>query len=243
MALSTSRNGFLIIRFLRVFLLLAFSFPVLVAAQSLYKWVDEHGNVTYQDTPPPSNVNYEEQTYSDTNDETSLEGNEASDPAAPAPSIDDIVAQNPVAFYSIENCDACDLVRLFLDNNNVPHTEKDIQSNLTLQEELLSRAGQLQVPTVAVGDKIVVGYSKSALADALTSKGYNLADQAGDQSGSADGSTEDADPSNSALENLTNVFDEAESESDAADEILSTDNNSFDEQLPDDEPVVEIQTE
>lgn len=217
-----------------LFVIIGLSLTFLVQslfAQSLYKWVDENGNVTYQDSPPPSNVNYEEQEYANT-DSDSADPAGLSEYGSNEPNLNDIIEQHPVSFYAIENCDACDLVRLFLDNNSVPYTEKNIQSNLNLQEELLTRTGQLQVPTVTVGDKIVDGYSKSALNEALSEKGYPLGGAALDQTNQS-GDTSDQGISNNELDNLTNVFDEADAQLDAAES-----EDGFDE-----DSVIEIQSE
>ena len=135
----------------------------MVWAGSLYKWVDEEGNVVYQDTPPPSSVNFEEQTYSDPN---AAINQEVSD------SLNNAAEESPVSFYSIPNCDSCDLVRLYLENNSIPFTEKDIQTNVSLQQELEGKAGQLKVPTVSIGDLVIDGYSKSSLRQGLIDKGY-----------------------------------------------------------------------
>ncbi len=84
-------------------------------ATELYKWIDSDGNVTYQDTAPPSNVSYEEQTYADPSETLREEVNL---------SIESAAEESPVSFYSVPSCDSCDLVRLYLEKNVVPFTEK-----------------------------------------------------------------------------------------------------------------------
>ena len=211
-------------------LMLSTTFTAQVCAQSLYKWVDENGNVTYQDSPPPSDVDYEEQVYIDPEAPPVKEGDEQD-----VPNIDDIAEANPVSFYSVPDCDACDLIRLLLDNNGIPYAEKDIQNNISMQQELQQRSGKLQAPTVIIGDKVIDGYSKSALTDALLDKGYLLAENSdttnSDQSGG--GAVVDGELTSSQLDGLTNVFDEVENQ---LDEVES-------ESLFDEEPVVEIQAE
>ena len=201
-----------------------------VLAQSLYKWVDENGNVTYQDTPPPSNVEFEEQEYTDPN-------------AEPAPSADvgqelnDAIERNPVTFYSIPDCDACDLVRLYLENHAVPFAEKDIRDNLTSQQELQNLTGQLTVPTVVVGDDVVDGYSRSAIRQILESNGYPIDQLASTDTQVASGeqpeSATDGELSDNALENLSNVF-EGE---DFQEESLES------EEIEPEDAIIEIQAE
>ncbi len=201
-----------------------------VSAQSLYKWVDENGNVTYQDSPPPSDVNYEEQVYTDP-EAPPVKDEDGEDVS----NIDEIAAANPISFYSIADCDACDLIRLLLDNNRVPYTEKDIQNNISMQQELQEQSGKLQAPTVIIGDKIIDGYSKSALTEALLDKGYLLAENSdtANLNESSDEYVNEGELTDSQLDELTNVFDEAENQ---LEEVES-------ESLFDEEPVIEIQGE
>jgi hypothetical protein len=50
------KTGFFI--YMTLFTTLSFSVPVAFAA--VYKWVDENGQTTYSQNPPPGNVEYEE---------------------------------------------------------------------------------------------------------------------------------------------------------------------------------------
>ena len=211
-------------------LLLGVMCNVQVYAQSLYKWVDENGNVTYQDSAPPSNVNYEEQVYTDPDAPPVKEVDEGD-----IPNMDDIAEANPVSFYSVPDCDACDLTRLLLDNNEIPYAEKDIQNNISMQQELQQQSGKLQAPTVIIGDKVIDGYSKSALTDALLEKGYPLAENSDTviEDDFGDGAVSEGELTDSQLDGLTNVFDEAANQLDEAES-----ESPFDE-----ESVVEIQAE
>lgn len=134
-------------------------------AGNLYKWVDSGGNVTYQDTPPSSDVSFENQSYNDPDSELKEEVELTVVTAA---------EENPITFYSILECDPCDLVRLYLEKHALPFAEKDIQSNVTVQQELQLRAGQLKVPTLIVGDEVIDDYSKNAMRRLLAEKGYPM---------------------------------------------------------------------
>ena len=178
-----------------------------VRAVNLYKWVDEDGNVTYQDTPPPDNVEFEEQEFGE--DDPQRQNN-----LEVSSQLSDAVEASPVRFYSIPNCDACDLVRLFLETSLVPFTEIDIQDNLTAQGELSDLTGELRVPTIAVGDTVVDGYSKSAMRDALAENGYPISElESGEvELVTADGETLDGGDAvtnltDEQLENLGNAFE------------------------------------
>jgi len=168
-----------------------------VTASELFKWEDEYGNVTYQDSPPPSDVSFEEQTYTDPNQV--LQESLSRD-------VEEAAHSSPVILFTVPTCDACDLVRLYLEQSSIPFTEKNIQNNVTLQQELKSLADELRVPTLAIGDELIDGYSKSAMRNMLIDKGYPIEqmeagvaplDGAGDEEFQAEGGSEN-------LENLTN---------------------------------------
>ena len=220
--------------FFRVIVL--FSICGLAGAQSLYKWVDENGNVTYQDSPPPSNVEFEEQTYTDP-DEPLVEESDGSDPNEIEDQLTLAVETSPVSLYSIPACDSCDLVRLFLENNGVPFAEKDITDNLTLQKELQEIIGGLQVPTVLIGDKVVDGYSKSALREALIEKNYPVDQLATSGSREESGNTIDGEVIDDELSELTNVFDQVAEQI----ELFEDEDEEEEETGSFEEPVLEIE--
>lgn len=139
-------------------------------AQSLYKWVDAQGNVTYQDTPP-KNVEYEEQALVTGEEASASDGNVQASQA-----LSNAVSNSPVVLYAIADCDNCDLVRLYLQRHAIPFTEKDASVDLDAQQELMELVGQLRVPAIAIGDMVVDGYSRSALRDALQQQGYPMAE-------------------------------------------------------------------
>ena len=75
--------------------------------------------------------------------------------------------------YVVPACDTCDQVREFLDIRKISVTEKDISKDVKLQEELKEKTGgDLRVPVLVVGDKVLSGYNRTALLEALTAAGY-----------------------------------------------------------------------
>ena len=140
-------------------------------AQKMYKWVDEQGNVFYQDQPPPG----ADSTVEAYAEDSELVADEAEDKKA-APT-----GKYPVTLFSIPVCDACDLVRNMLRKNSVPFTEKDANNDAAVQNELMKISGQLSVPLLAVGPKVVYGYNSMEIAEELTNAGY-LRDEKSKQS-------------------------------------------------------------
>lgn len=142
-------------------------FFVPAQAATLYKWVDAAGNVTYQDTPPPENVKFE------TND---IDTPPAAVDGSGGATMDEASLANPVSLYSVPDCDSCDLVRQYLESNAIPFVEKNVLNDIDLQKELEGKAGALTVPTLIIGDRILNGYSRSAISSRLNQAGFPVTD-------------------------------------------------------------------
>jgi len=133
-----------------------------VNAAKLYKWVDEFGNVTYRDTPPiEADGEVEEKIIS---------GGRSVDGASEA--TDAAVQRAPVVLYSTPSCSACESARAYMKSRGVPFQDKNVQDNGELQQELKAKAGEISVPTILVGEKVMRGYVQSLLEDELTTAGY-----------------------------------------------------------------------
>lgn len=83
----------------------------LVAQGKLYKVTDEYGNVSYQDTRPSNTDSYEESALDPVPVD---EGSKRR--------VDLLLAEQnfPLILFSVKKCDACDFVRWFLQNRDVP---------------------------------------------------------------------------------------------------------------------------
>lgn len=134
------------------------------AAKKLYKWVDPEGNVSYHDEPPPEGSSYRAE-------EKNIH---IAEPPAPAKKTEDAsLAGKPVVLlYAVPKCAPCDMARAYLQRRQVPFTEKNVEGNRVLLEELKRKAGSLSVPTILVGEKVMNGYVESLLAGELDAAGY-----------------------------------------------------------------------
>ncbi len=168
---------------------------------TLYKWVDEDGNVTYQDTPPPGDVEFES---------SNVDGPPPPLPDEAGQQIEDAALASPVSLYTVPQCASCDLVRLYLERNSIPFAEKDVRSNLDTQNELESIAGDLRVPTLVIGDQVLDGYSENAIKAALTGAGFPIESLENAQEDSEEGDSEVEASDGEPLPDL-NSGDEAES--------------------------------
>lgn len=126
----------------------------------LYKWVDEDGNVTYQDQPPPDESG-QVQTFGEP-------AGESEDAAAAGTTLPDV----DITLYSIEVCNACDLVRELLDERGLPFTEKDAEHSVAVQDELREVSGVLSVPVLAIGDEVLSGFNRELILRVLRDAGF-----------------------------------------------------------------------
>lgn len=149
--------------FWRVVLAVGLACATLTAgAATLYKWVDKDGKVTYQDQPPPAGASrVEEREIKDV-------GTDESE------TIAEIAKKFPVVIYTIPKCSSCDLVRGYLQKRLIPFTEKNVAlGNLANQKEMQDKVGDVIVPTILVGTKIMKGgYIESLLEGELDAAGY-----------------------------------------------------------------------
>lgn len=129
------------------------------SAVSVFQCEDARGNISFQDRCPPGTKQVNQKDYKS--------GPVASTSGRAAP---------PLMFYTIPDCDTCDQMREFLSIRNIPITEKNIADDLTLQEEVKNLAGDLQVPVLVVGDKVLTGYNRAGLIQALTASGHITAE-------------------------------------------------------------------
>jgi len=126
-------------------------------AGTIYRWVDQAGHVTYQDTPPPSGAR-------------DVQQKEVSSSGAVAPRGTAV----PVILYVIPACPPCDSIRHFLKQRDVPFTEINVAASPKLRADMEQKTGYASVPTVSVGKTTINGFVPSWLQSELTKAGYPL---------------------------------------------------------------------
>ena len=137
-------------------------------AEKLYKWVDERGNISYQDRPPPEGRGKVE--------EKNVRAGTGVDSRNPATA--EAAAKAPVTLYMVPKCSPCDAARLYLKKRKVPFSEINVsEKHPQAQEVLRKKAGELSVPTITVGSKVMQGYVESLLAGELDQAGYPKAEE------------------------------------------------------------------
>ncbi len=129
----------------------------------LYKWVDENGNISYQDSPPPEGstlIKEEEITPK-------------SPPASEQSQSTVVFRQQPVIVYTIPNCPACDSLLEQLQGWNIPVSEQSLQDR-AVQARILQESDSLSAPTLYIGDNIISNQSEENLKSELQNSGYQI---------------------------------------------------------------------
>ena len=72
-----------------------------------------------------------------------------------------------VKLYSTPTCPYCKMVKSFLAQNNIQFEDVDVSSNQMLAQEMVAKSGQMGVPVVDVDGKIIVGFDRQKISEAL----------------------------------------------------------------------------
>jgi len=72
-----------------------------------------------------------------------------------------------VLVYSTPSCPYCTMVKDFLKKKQVPFQEYDVSRDQRRAEEMIRKSGQMGVPVVDVGGKVLVGYRPAEIEKAL----------------------------------------------------------------------------
>lgn len=69
--------------------------------------------------------------------------------------------------YSTITCPFCKMAKQYFKDNGVEYDEKDVTNDAALQQEMIDKSGQFAVPVIDIGGKIIVGFNKPAIDEAL----------------------------------------------------------------------------
>ena len=146
--------------------LLLYLIAAAAGAQSLHKWVDAQGNVSYSDRPPPPSLQVKDLS----NTLNTLGAGQMQAENLPF-ELQQLVAKSPVVIYTSKGCSPCDLGRNLLLSKNAPFTEKIIASSADLIA-LGTRFSLQTLPVLTVGAKSINGFGSTQWSDALAEAGY-----------------------------------------------------------------------
>lgn len=59
------------------------------------------------------------------------------------------------------------MAKAYFREHDIAYEEKDVSNDEALQEEMIKKSGQFAVPVIDIGGKIIVGFQKAQIEEAL----------------------------------------------------------------------------
>lgn len=72
-----------------------------------------------------------------------------------------------VKIYTTPSCHFCDMAKVFLDKKEVKYEEFNVQADQRAAREMVAKTGQDGVPVLEIGRKIVIGFDRKSIEEAL----------------------------------------------------------------------------
>lgn len=72
-----------------------------------------------------------------------------------------------VTIYSTPTCVYCHMAKEFFKKQNVEFEDIDVSADHKALHEMVAKSGQMGVPVIDIGGKIVVGFNQPVIADLL----------------------------------------------------------------------------
>jgi glutaredoxin 3 len=76
-----------------------------------------------------------------------------------------------VTIYTTPTCPHCAAAKRFLKERSVPYREVDVSRSAAAAQEVVRRSGQMGVPVIDVNGRIIVGFDRPRLVQALGLRG------------------------------------------------------------------------
>ena len=72
-----------------------------------------------------------------------------------------------VTIYSTPTCVYCKMAKEFFAQNKIPYKERDVAADESARNEMFAKSHQMGVPVIDIDGKIIVGFDKKTLEEAL----------------------------------------------------------------------------
>ena len=72
-----------------------------------------------------------------------------------------------IKVYSTRSCPWCIKAKEFFKSKNIEFTDIDVGANQKAAQEMINKSGQMGVPVIDIDGKIIVGFDKEAIEEAL----------------------------------------------------------------------------
>jgi len=76
-----------------------------------------------------------------------------------------------VKIYSTPTCPFCKMAKEFFKRHNVEYEDVNVAEDEKERDEMVEKSGQMGVPVIEIGDKIIVGFDEQRLKKALEAGG------------------------------------------------------------------------
>ncbi len=78
-----------------------------------------------------------------------------------------MATKEPVTIYSTPTCHFCHMAKDFFTANKIAFTDYNVGTDLAKRKEMIEKSGQMGVPVITIGDKLIVGFDESQLRELL----------------------------------------------------------------------------
>lgn len=78
-----------------------------------------------------------------------------------------MAAQQKVTIYTSPTCHYCKMAKEWLKSHKVSFTEIDVTADEEARDAMIEKSGEIGVPQIEIGNKIIVGFDKEELKKAL----------------------------------------------------------------------------
>jgi glutaredoxin 3 len=68
-----------------------------------------------------------------------------------------------ITIYSTPTCHFCHMTKDFLTEHHIPFTDYNVQADLQKRQEMIQKSGQMGVPVIFIGEKMIIGFDKEAI--------------------------------------------------------------------------------
>ncbi len=72
-----------------------------------------------------------------------------------------------VTVYSTPTCPYCKMAKQYLRENNIAFIDVDVSLNQEAASEMVEKSGQMGVPVIDIGGKIIIGFDKDEIKKTL----------------------------------------------------------------------------
>ncbi|NFL86693.1 glutaredoxin family protein [Clostridium botulinum] len=73
-----------------------------------------------------------------------------------------------VKIYTTDSCPWCIKVKNYLKSKSVDFEELNVQEDMVAREDMVKKSKQMGVPVLDINDKIIIGFDKSSIDEALS---------------------------------------------------------------------------